>query len=72
MKPTVYKKIRFSPIYTIVVTTMFAQRAWRINRNIPQIIEESGFKIEQMEEMYLPKTPKIAGYNYWGYAIVNK
>ena len=36
-----------------------------INRNIPQIIEESGFKIEQMEEMYLPSTPKIAGYNYW-------
>jgi hypothetical protein len=22
-----------------------------------------------MEEMYLPKTPKIAGYNYWGYAL---
>jgi ubiquinone/menaquinone biosynthesis C-methylase UbiE len=40
-----------------------------INRNIPQIIEESGFKIEQMEEMYLPSTPKIAGYNYWGFAV---
>ena len=22
-----------------------------------------------MEEMYLPSTPKIAGYNYWGYAV---
>ena len=40
-----------------------------INRNIPQIIEGSGFKIEQMEEMYLPSTPKIAGYNYWGFAV---
>ena len=42
-----------------------------INRNIPQIIEESGFKIEQIEEMYLPSTPKIAGYNYWGFAVGN-
>ena len=43
-----------------------------INRNIPKLIENSGLKIMQMEEMYLPKTPKIAGYNYWGYAVVNK
>ena len=41
-----------------------------INRNIPMLIEDSGFKIEEMDEMYLPKTPKIAGYNYWGYARV--
>ena len=39
-----------------------------INRNIPMLIKSSGFKIEEMDEMYLPKTPKIAGYNYWGYA----
>ena len=39
-----------------------------INRNIPMLIKDSGFKIEEMDEMYLPKTPKIAGYNYWGYA----
>ena len=25
-------------------------------------------KIVEMDEMYLPKTPRIAGYNYWGYA----
>ena len=43
-----------------------------INRNIPKLIENSGLKIMQIEEMYLPKTPKIAGYNYWGYAVVNK
>ena len=41
-----------------------------INRNIPMLIKDSGFKIEEMDEMYLPKTPKIAGYNYWGYARV--
>lgn len=39
-----------------------------INRNIPKLIKSSGFKIVKMDEMYLPKTPKIAGYNYWGYA----
>ena len=22
-----------------------------------------------LEEMYLPNTPKIAGYNYWGTAL---
>ena len=41
-----------------------------INGNIPMLIKDSGFKIEEMDEMYLPKTPKIAGYNYWGYARV--
>lgn len=40
-----------------------------INRSIPQLIRDSGFDIIEMEEMYLPKTPKIAGYNYWGYAL---
>ena len=39
-----------------------------INRNIPMLIKSSGFKIVEMDEMYLPKTPRIAGYNYWGYA----
>jgi ubiquinone/menaquinone biosynthesis C-methylase UbiE len=40
-----------------------------INRKIPSLIQESGFDIIQMEEMYLPNTPKIAGYNYWGFAV---
>ena len=40
-----------------------------INRKIPSLIQESGFDIIEMEEMYLPNTPKIAGYNYWGYAV---
>ena len=40
-----------------------------INRGIPKLIRDSGFDIIEMEEMYLPKTPKIAGYNYWGYAL---
>jgi len=39
-----------------------------LNRDIPALIETSGFKLENLETMYLPSTPKIAGYNYWGYA----
>jgi ubiquinone/menaquinone biosynthesis C-methylase UbiE len=39
-----------------------------LNRNIPEILDQSGFDVIQMEEMYLPSTPKIAGYNYWGWA----
>ena len=41
-----------------------------LNRRIPQNIEESGFKIDQLETMYLPNTPKIAAFNYWGRASV--
>ena len=39
-----------------------------LNRDIPILISSSGFKISNMEEMYLPSTPKFAGYNYWGVA----
>ena len=39
-----------------------------INRNIPKIISDSGFDITNISEMYLPSTPKIVGYNYWGVA----
>nr|MCS5640355.1 class I SAM-dependent methyltransferase [Candidatus Neomarinimicrobiota bacterium] len=39
-----------------------------VNRNIPYLIESAGFSISQLETMYLPGTPKILGYNYWGSA----
>ncbi len=39
-----------------------------INRRIPQLIEESGFKIEDIDSMYLPGTPRIAAFQYWGSA----
>lgn len=42
-----------------------------LNRNIPKIIEDSKFKIVKLESMYLPKTPKFAGFNYWGEARVS-
>ena len=40
-----------------------------IDRNIPSLIQDTGFDIIEIEEMYLPNTPKIAGYNFWGYAV---
>jgi ubiquinone/menaquinone biosynthesis C-methylase UbiE len=40
-----------------------------LNRDIPSLIEDAGFNITSMEQMYLPSTPKFAGYNYWGTAV---
>lgn len=37
-------------------------------RSIPRLIDESGFSMETMETMYLPGTPRFAGFNYWGSA----
>ena len=39
-----------------------------INRDIPIILKDGGFKIHSLNKMYLPSTPKIVGYNYWGEA----
>ena len=40
-----------------------------LNRDIPRLIRDAGFNIRSMEQMYLPSTPKFAGYNYWGTAV---
>ena len=39
-----------------------------LNRPIPALLEQAGYRIAEMETMYLPSTPKFAGYNYWGTA----
>ena len=39
-----------------------------LNRPISEYIEEAGFKIEQLENVYAKKTPKFAGYMYYGWA----
>lgn len=39
-----------------------------LSRPIPKLIREAGFKIARMETMYLPSTPRFAGFNYWGSA----
>ncbi|WP_016990384.1 class I SAM-dependent methyltransferase [Flavobacterium sp. ACAM 123] len=38
-----------------------------LNRNIPQIIEESGFKNIKLETIYIPGWKPLS-YNYWGTA----
>jgi len=39
-----------------------------LNRPIPSCLERAGFAVQKLETMYLPGTPKIAGFNYWGFA----
>lgn len=38
-----------------------------LNRPIPRLIEQGGFKIDELETMYLPG-PKPMTFNYWGAA----
>ncbi len=39
-----------------------------LNRDIPALIETAGFSIDDLETMYLPGTPRLGGFNYWGTA----
>ncbi|HAH08812.1 MAG TPA: SAM-dependent methyltransferase [Alphaproteobacteria bacterium] len=39
-----------------------------LGRPIPKLITGSGFRIDNLDSMYLPSTPRFAGYNYWGTA----
>lgn len=39
-----------------------------LSRDIPSLVRAGGFAIEDLEQMYLPSTPRFAGYNYWGAA----
>ena len=39
-----------------------------LNRDIPGALEEAGFRVEQVDTMYLPNTPRIAAFQYWGHA----
>lgn len=39
-----------------------------LNRNIPDLLRTGGFEVDELETSYLPGTPRIAGFNYWGSA----
>lgn len=39
-----------------------------LNRLIPELIEEGGFRIDHMERMYIPGW-RPASFNYWGTAV---
>ncbi|MFK7975785.1 MAG: class I SAM-dependent methyltransferase [Halioglobus sp.] len=39
-----------------------------LNRDIPKLLGDGGFAVSELDECYLPGTPKIAGFTYWGSA----
>ncbi len=39
-----------------------------LTRPVADAIAKAGFALESVETMYLPKTPRIAGWNEWGVA----
>ena len=39
-----------------------------LNRPITRWITDAGFSIRKLDQMYLPGTPRIAGFNVWGSA----
>lgn len=41
-----------------------------LNRPIPHCLEEAGFVVHDLETLYLPNTPRIAAFNYWGRAAL--
>lgn len=41
-----------------------------VNREIPRLIQEAGFKIDSVDTMYLPGSVKIAAFQYWGAASI--
>ncbi len=41
-----------------------------MNRPIVEMLRECGFEIKQLDSAYLPSTPKVLGFNYWGRAQI--
>ncbi|HCD56278.1 MAG TPA: SAM-dependent methyltransferase, partial [Halieaceae bacterium] len=39
-----------------------------LNRDIPGLLAAGGFEVSELQTQYLPGTPRIAGYNFWGRA----
>ena len=39
-----------------------------VGRAIPKLIADAGFRVDDIQTMYLPGTPRFAGFNYWGSA----
>ena len=43
-----------------------------LNRDIPSLLTDAGFELQHLEQMYLPSTPRFAGYNFWGSAQIGR
>ncbi len=64
-----------APDAKVLAMQMRVEPVWKaisggchLTRDIPALIEAGGFAIEGVETMYLPSTPRFAGFNYWGAA----
>lgn len=55
---------RINPIWKVI------GGGCHINRPIGTMIESAGFKMDQLSTLYLPSTPRIFGFNYWGQAKI--
>lgn len=40
-----------------------------LNRDIPALLAQGGFRVADLETRYLPGTPRFAGFNFWGTAL---
>lgn len=47
---------------------MKAAGGCHLNRDIPKLLKEGGFTLKQLDTRYMPSTPRVAGFTYWGYA----
>ena len=41
-----------------------------INRDIRGLLDSSSLVVSEWQSMYLPQTPRVAGYNVWGRATL--
>jgi ubiquinone/menaquinone biosynthesis C-methylase UbiE len=64
-----------APDADVARTQRFIEPVWRriaggcrLCRNPVAMIGDAGFTCETVETMYLPRTPRFAGYNSWGSA----
>lgn len=55
---------RINPIWKII------GGGCHINKPIDTMISAAGFKMDNLETLYLPQTPQIFGFNYWGQASI--
>lgn len=53
---------RINPLWRILLG------GCNLNRDIPDIVQAGGFHIDELENQYLPGTPRFGGYNFWGCA----
>ncbi|WP_281645077.1 class I SAM-dependent methyltransferase [Parendozoicomonas sp. Alg238-R29] len=57
---------RLNPVWNIIAG------GCHLNRDIPRFLRESGFDIQDINEGYMPKSPRFASYNYRGIAKQKK